>query len=261
MLDRLPIMEYLARTSVDVCGFFIPARSLEDTLKKYCKQLFILTGNNNYPYRLLGSASALKIGSQHLLFCCGHQISDCEPDTVSILHFATNTTITASRMIWPNVTDENRDTDWIDVRGLQYRVDDYKIPNLTNDFFRIVPNKNVWPANAKIGQHHTFILFGYPTEQQIVDYEIPHIHSTAVCTTAEYDGPSQSPHIHRLRMTRKDTFDSDGLSGGPVFYLGSTGAGEYFAGFAGMIVRGGQKSDLIHFVETSFLHKLFDFKP
>jgi hypothetical protein len=221
MLDRLPIMEYLARTSVDVCGFFIPARSLEDTLKKYCKQLFILTGNNNYPYRLLGS----------------------------------------SRMIWPNVTDENRDTDWIDVRGLQYRVDDYKIPNLTNDFFRIVPNKNVWPANAKIGQHHTFILFGYPTEQQIVDYEIPHIHSTAVCTTAEYDGPSQSPHIHRLRMTRKDTFDSDGLSGGPVFYLGSTGAGEYFAGFAGMIVRGGQKSDLIHFVETSFLHKLFDFKP
>jgi hypothetical protein len=77
--------------------------------------------------------------------------------------------------------------------------------------------------------------------------------------SGEYAGQSNSPHLHRIKMGRKEIFDVDGMSGGPIFYLGTTGVGEYFAGFAGMIMRGGAKSDFIHFIDAEFMLKMFDF--
>jgi hypothetical protein len=252
------IIDDFTKASAYVGGLFVPAGSLESALKKYCKKLFIHTGVSEFPYEFFGSASALKIGSKHLVFCCGHQIDQYNPENVSILHVATNNTISGGRKIWPTVTDDNKDTDWIDVRALEYPIQQFEIPNLSSDFFSIEKHKNVWPINSELGTKTVFLLYGYPTEHQVVDYEIPRIHNVATCTTALYDGPSNSPYVHRIRMTRKDVFDSDGMSGGPVFYLGSTGVGEYFVGFAGMIVRGSQTSDFIHFVEARFLLTIFD---
>ena len=35
--------------------------------------------------------------------------------------------------------------------------------------------------------------------------------------------------------------------------------GDYFCGFAGMIIRGGATSDIIHFIEAAFMLKMFEF--
>jgi hypothetical protein len=249
------ILGQLLATSVEVGGFFVPGSQVEKTLHRYCKKLFIHTGIAEFPYQFFGSSTALKIADRHLLFCCGHQIDQFNPENVSFLHAGTNHTISSARKIWPTVTEENKDSDWIDVRGLEYPIPKYEIPNLTSQFFPVRLGSNVWPTNF----HKTFILFGYPTERQRVDYEIPHVHGSATCVNGEYAGKSNSPHLHRIKMSRKEVFDADGLSGGPVFYLGTTGLGQYFIGFAGMIMRGGSASEFIHFIEADFILKMFDF--
>jgi hypothetical protein len=47
-------------------------------------------------------------------------------------------------------------------------------------------------------------------------------------------------------------FDADGMSEGPVFYIGGA-PGSYFVGFAGMIMRGGKASNYLHFMAADFL--------
>jgi hypothetical protein len=46
--------------------------------------------------------------------------------------------------------------------------------------------------------------------------------------------------------------DADGMSGGPVFYIGGA-PGNYFAGFAGMLMRGGSDANYLHFMSAGFM--------
>lgn len=224
--------------------------NVEHVLHRYCKQLFILTGSEQFPYQFFGSSTAVKFGNRHLVLCCGHQIDSIEPDKIAIYVKAQNSTVTASSLLRPKVTTDNSDTDWIDVRALEYVVENYKTPNLSREFFA-VERDGVWPLNST----GRFLLFGYPTERQEVDYEQPRIRAHVVEVGATYDGPSNSPHVHRVKMDRKVTFHADGMSGGPVFYLGRS-SGAFFVGFAGIIIRGGATSEIIHFIDASFLGEM-----
>jgi hypothetical protein len=56
-------------------------------------------------------------------------------------------------------------------------------------------------------------------------------------------------------MDRKAIFQTDGMSGGSVFYIGRA-AGSFFIGFAGMIIRGSETSEIIHFVDANFLAQM-----
>ncbi len=254
----LGIMASLVSTSLEVGRLVILARDLENYLKRFCKHLFILTGDNDHPYRLLGSATALKIRDRYLLYCCGHQIDDVDPSMVCFLHAESNTTISGSRIIWPTKTAENTDVDWTDVRGIQYVPESYALANLSSHFFEIIPRRNVWPKDFR--EH--FLIFGYPSERQRLDYQdgpsLKHIHGVQTFTTGTYDGPSNSPFVHRLKMSRTEVFNVDGMSGGPIFYLGTRGIGDYFVGFAGIIQRGGRESDYLHFLEADFFLHMFN---
>jgi hypothetical protein len=63
--------------------------------------------------------------------------------------------------------------------------------------------------------------------------------------------------IHCLEMTRTHQFRSDGLSGGPVYQLARDNNG-FFVGLSGIVMRGGDASDFIHFVDARFLLKLLE---
>jgi hypothetical protein len=136
------------------------------------------------------------------------------------------------------------------VRALEYTIENYNIAGLNQEFFS-VERGDSWPSNS-IGH---FVLFGYPTERQEVDYEEPRIRAHVVEVGGTYDGPSHSPHVHRIRMDRRIKFNADGMSGGPLFYIGRA-AGSFFIGFAGMIVRGGASSEIIHFIDVDFLSQM-----
>jgi hypothetical protein len=249
LLQMLGILGARNAASVEIGNVLIPAREIERTLHKYCKHFFIHTGDPKYPYRFFGSGTAVAVAGRHFVFCCGHQIDHVSPDDVAIYHKAKNITLTGSQLLKPTLTPDNNDTDWIDVRAMEFVTRNYSIENLSHQFFLVERRKNVWPENFD----KTFIVYGYPSERQDVDYEIPHVtaHSTQVIAT--YEGTCSSPHLHRLTMNRKEAFDADGMSGGAVFYLGQRRFGEYFIGLAGMVMRGSKTSDTLYFVDADFM--------
>jgi hypothetical protein len=104
------------------------------------------------------------------------------------------------------------------------------------------------------------LIFGYPTKLQDVDYEKPRVAARITVVNGIYDGVSNSPYVHRLRMERTRQFDPDGLSGGPVFYLGGKPE-NYFIGFAGMVIHGSAASEILHFLEADFLRHFAEKMP
>lgn len=229
------------------------ARNIGDVLHRFAKQLFILTNFPGVPYRLVGTGTAISSAGLHLLLCCHHQFRDAQPDQVAIHSFSANSMITGSRVIFPTVDENNADTDFIDVRAFEFRPGNYGIPNLSRDFFEI-SEENHWSRSRA----EMFLVLGYPSQLQNADYETPEIKSRAVFVSTRYDGASHSPFVHRLRMERERLrFDADGMSGGPVFYIGRRDR-EFFVGFAGMTIRGGANTDILHFVSADFLLTFVD---
>jgi hypothetical protein len=185
------------------------AWELEDILQKFCKQIFALTDDSQWPYCLRGSGAAVKMAGRHFLFCCRHQTRGYTPDKIAIpLSFETKI-MSSSSMRELAITDANRDNDTIDVAAFEYNVEDYGVPNLTNEFLPI-DDARIWPfGTAKM----PFMVFGYPSKRQLFD-EV-RIGSRSIEVQATYEGATSSPHLHRVRVEK--AFDADGMSGGPVF--------------------------------------------
>jgi hypothetical protein len=220
------------------------AWDLENVLQKYCKQIFALTGDPQFPYCLLGSATAIQFANRHFVFCCRHQIRDYQPDEIAVpLSFETRI-MSASGLRQLEITDANRDGDTIDVAVFEFNVQDYGVPNLGSEFL-CVDDSRVWPTGAS---QLPFMVFGYPSAKQI--YDETRIGARSIEVHAAYDGGTSSPHLHRIVLEKP--YDADGMSGGPVFYIGG-GPGTYFVGWAGIAMRGGQNSRFLHFMAADFL--------
>jgi hypothetical protein len=232
---------------VRIGGLWHDPANVEHVLHKYCRHIFVVTDDERFPYSFRGSGTVLKWGGRHFLFCCRHQVGDCTPGKIAMRRFSENKILSASRVFLPDVSAFPGDEDRVDIVAFEYDVQKYAAPNLSSEFFEI-EEERLWPNNAHEG---TMLLFGFPFERQRVDYEEPRIQAHCVEVKGTYDG-AIATYLHRVRMDRKETFNADGMSGGPVFYLGRD-RGSFFAGFAGMIVRGGAASDFIHFIPAEFL--------
>lgn len=244
------VMDLRQMKSVRIGALAYPAAQAEHVLQRYCKHIFVLNDSEEYPYTFRGSGTALRFGNEHFVFCCGHQFPDLEPDVIAIRPFsALDKTVTASTLHRPRMTAENAGDDLLDMRAFEFVVGNYAIPNLGSDFLA-VDETSMWPTGSR--QQHQFMVFGYPYGRQDVDYEVRHITARVTSVGGTYDGQSASPGVHRLRMDRTEQFDPDGMSGGPVFYVGGEG-GSYFMGFAGVVIRGSASSEILHFIEAKVI--------
>jgi hypothetical protein len=63
---------------------------------------------------------------------------------------------------------------------------------------------------------------------------------------------SRAASVHSIEMMRTGEYGSDGLSGGPVFHLGQDAQG-FYCGFAGVILRGSDSSNTIHFLDVRLM--------
>jgi hypothetical protein len=97
----------------------------------------------------------------------------------------------------------------------------------------------------------TFMLFGYPTNFRKVDYDWPSIAVRQIVTSAKYRSASRAASVHSIEMMRTGDYSSDGLSGGPVFHLGQDQG--FYCGFAGVILRGSESLDMIHFLDVRLM--------
>lgn len=210
-----------AAAAIQLGDLWIDSRKVEEVLHRYVKHLF-----------------ACHQFKQHWV-----------PDEIAFCIFKTDTIISATSMVEPILDEHNRDTDYVDARAFGFDIAKYDYSNLESEFFPAT-DERIWPEDS---HNYPLLVYGYPTCLQDVDYSTPKVASKAIEVTGLYDGGTNSPHVNRIRLDRNSQFDADGMSGGPVFYIGRGRRG-YFIGWAGMVIRGGGPAcEFIHFLSSRYL--------
>lgn len=241
--------EWIKQSAVRVGPLWHAARDVDEVLRRYCKHIFRLTGMEQFPYQFPGSGTAVRVDDRHFLFCCGHQLEGLDIDQIGMMtNEADNNIVTGFQMLLPRLTPENADGDVIDVRAFEYDPSAYGYAHFSGEFFA-AEGGNVWRADRGAGM---FLVFGYPSSIQGLDYEPPHVTARVVSVAAEYDGASASPYLHRLKLRTVPDGGTDGMSGGPVFYL-AQGENGFAIELAGMVMRGSPVSEYLHFIEATAL--------
>ncbi|MBR1216879.1 hypothetical protein JQ557_02670 [Bradyrhizobium sp. U87765 SZCCT0131] len=239
---------WVGATAVRIGKLWVPSRQAEATLAKYTKQIFCLTGNENYPYSFRGSATTVRIADRCFALWCRHQVRDFTPDNVTIPIEDGTVLVSGSSLLSVEEDDGNADEEFKDICAAEFLVENYKSPKLEKAFFPLM-EEDVWRGNSDAN----FYLFGYPSELRSIDYEEARLHLQQAVTSAEYNGASQARYLHSLKITGKKSFTQDGLSGGPVYHV-AKGRDGFCIGLAGIIVRGGNHN--VHFVDIRFVLSL-----
>jgi hypothetical protein len=101
--------------------------------------------------------------------------------------------ITASQLIFPTVTAENQNDDFVDLCAMHFRTCDYGIANLATEFFG-VRDEDAWPR----GTIDALLVLGFPSAMQKVDYdELKRIEATQIYFIGRHTGPGgQSGDAH-----------------------------------------------------------------
>jgi hypothetical protein len=241
---------WLRASAVRIGTIWIPSRQVEATLARYTKQLFCLTHVDDFPYAFLGSATGIRFGSKCYLVWCRHQTRQYKPDDVTIPVEDGKMLISGSRFLYVEPDNSNDGEDFTDLCAMEFQPENYGIPNLDASFFSLNEG-DCWRGNADA----QFFLYGFPTTLRNVDYEVPHVHVCQVTTSGRYIRSTKARALHCIEMTRTARFSADGLSGGAVYHLAKDSNG-YFVGLAGTIMRGGEASNYIHFLDVRFLMEL-----
>jgi len=238
----------MAEDQIQIGGIWHNVTQVEYILQKFCKQIFANTDNPEWPYCLRGSGSAVRFDNRYFVFCCRHQIHDFPHDKIAIPLSFEPKIMTAGSMKVVSVTDLNHDDEATDIAVFEYDVASYGIPNLMSEFLSI-DDQRIWPQGTA---QLPFMVFGYPSYLRY--YDENSIKVTNIKVQAQYAGGTSSIHLHRVKMEQA-LDDPDGMSGGPVFYIGGA-PGTYFVGFAGMVMRGGRKSPYLHFITADHLIRM-----
>jgi hypothetical protein len=243
---------WLRESAVRIGNLWVTGRQVETAVARYTKQLFCLTHHVDYPYAFLGSATAVRYRNRSFLVWCRHQTKEYDPNDVTIPIEAGKVLISGSRFLFIEPNDSNKDEDFADLCAMEFPIEKYDSVNLDSWFFPLMGSE-CWRGN----EDAQFFLFGYPTVLRTVDYEAPHVDVKQIVTSGRYHHASAAQHVHCIEMTRTETFAADGLSGGPVYQL-VRGKDGYYVGLAGIMMRGGDASEFIHFVDARFLVSLLD---
>ncbi len=103
-------------------------------------------------------------------------------------------------------------------------------------------------------------LVGYPSAINSVDYEEGTLNTARTVLSARYVGPGPSDHCHIAELDKAASLSSlDGLSGGPVFSIGSRDAGapeEPGPVMVGLMLRGTAESGRVHFLSASVISRM-----
>ncbi|MGA7806204.1 MAG: hypothetical protein WCB02_16515 [Bradyrhizobium sp.] len=244
--------------SIRVGSLWAPVKHLPEVLAPFTKLLFCLNHTDDaHPYSLRGSATGLRFSGQHLLFCCVHQIADRAPgDVVVPVDKRGEKLVSGTRFIRINELPEFAGEEILDVCAMHFKPDDYGEPQLERGFFDI-KGADVWNGEPQT----TFLVYGYPSSlrQYGVDEvsgELNDLKVKMTATAGHYSHQSSATGLHAITLERSGTYSSDGLSGGAVYHVGEDAAG-FYCGFAGIVVRGSDTSNIIHFMDAQLIREFF----
>jgi hypothetical protein len=235
----LLISDLSSKSAVKIGNTFFPPNTVENILKLTCKQVMVHTNNPDFPYQLLGSMTCIKINGRYFGICTGHQIIEDQFKDTSIFIFEKNATVLPSNTY--TFTCDEPDLSLIFFE-FSDAVNEFEF--IRNNFFKANISE-IWP----IKERNHFIIFGFPSKFQ----EISEKYETKTALiSAKYHKKSNAPYAHIVEIKGNMKINADGMSGGPVYYMGGH-PGDYFIGWAGMIVRGGNPSEKLYFIEAGFI--------
>lgn len=255
MSDEFPfsITDFQKQTALRIGAVWHRPKAAESTLASYCRHVFTVNESEDFPHSFPGSSSLIRYRDKYMQFCCRHQINGFEIGNLGFQPRTARTSVVSpSSVHYVEESEFTSGSDLLDLAALEYVPSDYGISNLSAEFFEVEPDE-VWPSRTT----GNLIVAGIPTGLVDLRYgDDAGLKASIVQFSATYEAASQSPFLHRIRTKEPLDFDADGVSGGPVFHIGADADG-YFAGWAGMIIRGGQNgSSNLHFVEAAPLLKL-----
>jgi hypothetical protein len=244
-------------SSIRVGDLWVPVKQLPHILAPFTKQLFCLTGSDDHPYSLRGSATGLKFQRDHLLFCCSHQIADrSPPDVVVPVDKRGRKLVSGTRFIRLNELPDFAGEEVSDVCAMQFRPPDYGEPQLERGFFDL-KTADVWSGEPQT----TFLVYGYPSEfcrlgVDDVSGALNDIKVKMTATAGHYSHASSAAGVHAITLERSGLYSSDGLSGGAVYHVAEDARG-FYCGFAGIVLRGSNTSNIVHFMDARLIRQFF----
>jgi hypothetical protein len=242
------LIERAGDSAIRVGRILVSAKALPDALARYSRLLFCLNGSDQYPYSLRGTATGLRWQNRCMLFWCSHQTADYQPDEVLVpLDKHGKFLISGSAFVHIVPPLPSPDEEFFDLCAMQYFPASYGDASVERGFFELL-EADAWRGDPE----STFMLFGYPTSLRNVDYDTTSIAVKQIVTSAKYRSASRAASVHTIEMQRAGDYSSDGLSGGPVFHLGRDAQG-FYCGFAGVILRGSESSNMIHFLDVRLM--------
>jgi hypothetical protein len=242
------LLESAGDSTIRIGRILLSAKALPDALARYSRLLFCLNRSEQHPYSLRGTATGLRWQNRCMLFWCNHQTVGYQPDDVLVpLDKDGKFLISGSKFVHMTPPLSPSDEEYFDLCGTHYVPADYGDVNVERGFFEL-GEADAWKGDP----NSTFMLFGYPTSLRNVDYDSASIATKQIVTSAKYRSASSAANVHAIEMLRTGDYGSDGLSGGPVFHLGQDAQG-FYCGFAGVILRGSDSSNLIHFLDVRLM--------
>jgi hypothetical protein len=247
-----------ADASIRIGAIWIPVRDLPTTLARHTKLVFCLTGSELHPYSFRGSATGLKFQGRHLLFCCRHQIADIEPRNIVIpLDREGRALISGHRIVrLDDHVESLQGEEILDLTAIHFDPTKYGSSRVELEFFD-VKGPDVWNGDPET----TFLVFGYPSGLRSLEIDdisgaLNALKMKKLATWATYARTSQASGVHAITLHRSGNYTSDGLSGGTVYHVGEDAQGLY-CGFAGLVIRGSETSDILHFIDPRATYPFF----
>ena len=158
-----------ADASIRIGSLWMPVKRLPEVLAPFTKLLFCLTGSEDHPYSLRGSATGLRFQGQYLLFCCVHQIADRSPREVVVpVDKRGRHLVSGTAFIRLNDLPEFEGEEILDVCAMHFDPANYDGLHLARGFFDI-KGGDVWNGESET----TFLIYGYPTSWRELGVKSP----------------------------------------------------------------------------------------
>ena len=229
------LMDQLLTLSVEYNGVFIPGRQIERLISRFGICLSALTGVDECPVSLPGSATLIRHGGRYFLVCTRHQLKNVgrlENVCIMIPDGGRTRCITSGGGRW---YEGVYDGEHHEIAVFDFSDPCADLPEMRRMFFDFRTQHPDVEASKVVA----LVAYGFPTAFTDYDYEHGRVNVHRRPVLCRFVGGDCDEAVHALAPTTPLDFDPDGMSGGPVFCILEEHAG-FSLHLAGITVTGGR---------------------
>lgn len=259
LLTKLSLHEYSLKSAIAVGELFVPVNRVEEVVARFATSLHVLDEANLYSFSLAGSMFLVRVQSDFYGIVSRHQIVDQDPQTLAIQGVKEGNFVTSSGLTIIHRNKDKIDDDQYDFALLRFS-EPVAAMAIDRTIFCNIQSLGIWDGEER---PVCFFAVGFPYEDQ--EYTIPdnyhetnrvdHVQLRKRVALFEYSGESVDESLFRFSRIGAEAFNSDGMSGGPLFAV-LENYGNYSVRFAGLVLRGGRSPTLYAMKATRVLHLL-----